>query len=394
MTAFEEVVDDPRIAKEVMTLTGAGYSVDLLCVRYRDSAHQPPYFGAERHTINVGRVRRGKLRFLRFYARAPLVAIRLKAAVYHAQDLYSLPAAWLAAAWNSATLIYETHEYFAGTPSLANRLLERSIWRIVERAFIRRADAVITVCNSIADRLSLDYRVRKPLVLRNLPLESTTLPTRSSSLRCCYGIPPDRTIVLYQGALMKGRGLPTILDVFEHNLDDRYHLAVIGDGPLGPDLHRRADTDSLRARVTFCGRIPMQELPSYTASADIALCLIEDAGFSYLHSLPNKLFEYIAAGIPVVASDFPEIGTVVRDTQSGLLVDPADREAIAKAIVALSPGLEGASDLHGRCVLNARLAAPNYTWEKESERLLDLYRRRGAPGAGQPRPGMARERHG
>jgi glycosyltransferase involved in cell wall biosynthesis len=379
--AFEEVKDDPRIAKEILTLQGMEHAVDLLCVRYDDSSEEASYYGATKHPIFVGNKRKGKFRFLRFYLRAPFVAIRLRADVYHAQDLYTLPVAWIAARWCSVRFIYDAHEYFPGTPSLVDRPLERGIWRVVERLFIRRADRVITVCDGIADRLREDYGIERPVVLRNLPM-ATSLPMderptlecgdftrrRSSLLRETSTIPDDRWIVLYQGALMKGRGLFTILDVFQRFLNDRYHFAILGDGPLRSDLRTRIDLLGIGDRVTLFGQIPMERLPAYTASADIGLCLIENAGFSYFYSLPNKLFEYLAAGLPVVASDFPEIGRIVRREDVGLLVDPGDPDAIAEAIMKLSD-----DGLRRHFALNARQAARRYTWEREAESLIHLY---------------------
>ncbi|MBI4532185.1 MAG: glycosyltransferase family 4 protein [Candidatus Latescibacteria bacterium] len=381
MTAFEEVRDDPRIAKEILTLRHMEHTVDLLCVRYSDSS-EASYYGAMKHPIFVGNKKKGKLRFLRFYLRALFKAIRLRADVYHAQDLYTLPVAWIAARWRSVRFIYDAHEYFPGTPSLVDRPLERGVWRAVERVFIRRADRVITVCDGIADRLREDYGIERPVVLRNLPMATSLRvdehPTcgcgdstqqRSSLLRDISTIPDDRWIVLYQGALMQGRGLFTILDVFQRFLNDQYHLAVLGDGPLASDLRKRVDLLGIEDRVTFFGQIPMEQLPAYTASADIGLCLIENAGFSYLYSLPNKLFEYLAAGLPVVASDFPEIGRIVRREDVGLLVDPGDPEAIEGAIMKLSDDA-----LRRHFALNARQAAQRYTWERESEYLIHLYR--------------------
>jgi glycosyltransferase involved in cell wall biosynthesis len=370
MTAFEDVKDDPRIAKEIMTLREIGHNVDLLCVHYGDPSREADYYGAKKYRVSVGHRMRGKLRFLLFSLLAPSIAIRLRADVYHAQDLYTLPVAWIAAWWRRGRLIYDAHEYFPGTPSLVNRPLERTIWRIVERFFIRRADRVITVCDGIADRLKEDYRIERPAVIRNLPMVTSLSEERSSLLRDTCQLSDDQCIVLYQGALMKGRGLFTILDVFKEFLNELYHLVILGDGPLYSDLRKRTEFLGISNRITFFGQIPMERLAAYTASADIGLCLIENAGFSYFYSLPNKLFEYIAAGLPVVASDFPEIGRIVRSGNVGILVDPADPKAIAEAIMKLSTGDD---TLRQSFAVNARRAAGRYTWEQEAGHLTALY---------------------
>jgi len=122
-------------------------------------------------------------------------------------------------------------------------------------------------------------------------------------------------------------------------------------------------------RVFMPGWVPLEELPLYTASADVGLCLIENLGYSYYLSLPNKLFQYIMAGVPVLASDFPEIGRIVRETGVGLPVDPSDPEDVAdKARRLLEDG-----GLRRRCSENARRAAEVYNWEVEKVKLYEIY---------------------
>ena len=125
----------------------------------------------------------------------------------------------------------------------------------------------------------------------------------------------------------------------------------------------------LEEKVRFINRVPFQELHAYTCSADLGLCLIRGTGKSFYYSLPNKLFEYLIAGLPVLASDFPDMGRLVREEGVGRTVDPSDSTAIAHELV----DLMGHPELRHQYGQAAREAAKRYNWEREANKLIDLY---------------------
>jgi len=369
MTMFDDPTHDSRVLREVSTATDLGGEVEILCAEY-ESSGRPSRTRVDSlgtHRIPVGPHRQGKLRFLRFYTEAIPSILRIRAAIYHAQDLYSLPVAWLGAKRHGRPLIYDSHEYYLGTSSLSQRRLERSIWGLVERTFIGRADEVITVCDAIADRLREQYKIRRPRVLRNVPIWRA--PRRTNRLREILRLDPDTSILLYQGVIERGRGLFATLDALADL--EACHFVALGDGTLREETKARARCLGLSERVSFLDPVASEDLLEYTASADVGLCLIENTGFSYYHSLPNKLFEYMMAGVPVIASDFPEIGRAVRESRSGLTVDPEDPVEIARAIRRLTQDQR----LRETCAHNAlRAAADRYNWNRESRILADIYR--------------------
>jgi len=366
MTMFDEPYNDARIHKETSTLVGMGYSVRIVSVEY-DRAERRGCPGARVDAIYVGRKRSGKLRFLRFYLRAFSRAVRAKAEVYHAQDLYSLPVAYVAARRHGAALIYDSHEYYLGMDSLIGRRLERSVWAFVERVFIGKADRVITVGDAIAETLRARYNIRRPVVVRNCPVFRRS--QRSDALREWLGIPKTVGIVLYQGVIDPGRGLLTILESLKRV--EGCYLVMLGDGHILDELKEHARRLGLSDRTFFPGSVSLRDLMRYTASADVGIHLIENTCLNHYYCLPNKLFEYMMAGLPVVMSDFPEIGKVVREAQAGLLVDPADPVQVAKAIERLlkDEGLRRTFSEHG-----LRAAKEKYNWERESLKLERVYR--------------------
>lgn len=143
-------------------------------------------------------------------------------------------------------------------------------------------------------------------------------------------------------------------------------LVFLGSGPLVDEMLAEAAKLSIADRVFVLPAVPVSELPEWTASADIGLCLIEPLGESYRLSLPNKLFEYLAAGLPVVGCDLPEIGAVLRSTQAGIAVDPSGSAATIEALRRL------VSDpaLRTQCRDNALAASVDLVWEKEKHLLV------------------------
>ena len=373
MTMFDDPTHDSRVLREASTVTGLGYEVEILSAEYeRPGGPSRPYVDAigravRTHRIRVGRRKAGKLRFLKFYLGAIPKVLRIRAAIYHAQDLYSLPVAWLGAKRHGRPLIYDSHEYYLGTASLSRRRLERSIWWFVERLFIGRADEVITVCDAIADRLRDQYGIRRPRVLRNVPV--LRAQKRTAHLRKILGLDPETPILLYQGVIERGRGLFRTLDALAKL--EGCHFVALGDGSLREEMDAHARRLGLSARVTLLAPVAPEQLMEYTASADVGLCLIENAGFSYYHSLPNKLFEYMMAGVPVIASDFPEMGKVVRESRAGLAVDPEDIAEIARAVRRLTQDRAFRETCGHRAL---RAASDRYNWDQESRVLADIYR--------------------
>ncbi len=363
---FDDPYDDARVVREVEALGEIGVEVGILHGLFDDRPRRRRYAGADLVPVPLGRRRRGKLPFLIFYLRALPIVARLKGDVFHSQDVYSLPVAYLGSRTSGARLIYDVHEYYIGTPALADRFLERTIWGTIEGAFIREADRVITVCDSIADVLRERYGIPRPRVVRNLP-RLRHVP-RTDALRRWLGIPDEEPVLVYQGVIQRGRGLFVAIEALRRL--KRGVLVFLGDGALRDEVREYAVRAGIEDRVFLSGWVPLEKLPIYTASADVGLCLIEDLGYSYYVSLPNKLFQYIMAGVPVLASDFPEIGKVVREAGVGLLADPSDPEDVA----AKARRLLEDRGLWERCSKNAEKAAEVYNWEKEKERLVEVYR--------------------
>lgn len=283
------------------------------------------------------------------------------AALYVAADLYSLPLAARLAERHGRPLVYDARELYRAIAALRGRGLMQLFWTRLEQRYARRATTILTVNDSIADILRADYDDVR--VVRNYPDGMADAGTGDGGrLRSALGIPAAQRILLSQGGLQRGRGALLCVDALAQ-LDDAA-LVFLGDGPLRDDILLHAQVQGVRERVHVHAAVPSAELLTWTASADVGLCMIENLGRSYFLSLPNKLFEYIAAGLPVVGSDLPEIARVLRESGSGVTVPPGDAGALADALRALLAEPAQMATLRER----SRAARAHYQWTGEEQK--------------------------
>jgi glycosyltransferase involved in cell wall biosynthesis len=380
MFVINSVAADARVIKEASSLAGAGHETTVIGMREEGQAVRERIEGFDVIRVRLDPVPRGiaspqrPARTLRtaslafvlvdYYARALRAALRLRADVYHAHDLVTLPVAWAAARRRRARLVYDAHELFSEIGRLG--AVARRLFRWMEAALIGRADRVITVNESIATELSRRYRVPPPLVVMNCPRTAGFRPDRAA-LRQRVGIPDGVPIVLFQGMFMPHRGLENLVRASSRFA--RAHLVFMGWGPLLEPLRRLA-REAGATRVHFTEGVPLADLLRFTSGADVGAIPYRNVGLNNYLTSPNKLFEYCAAGVPVVASRFPELAKVVEGLGVGRTFDPEDPADIARAVDAL---VEDERAL-GCARENVARAAGRFTWENESAKLLDLYR--------------------
>lgn len=350
MLLHKSVEHDARVLREASALTEAGHEVKV---------------------VDLPRPAGGRGPLSRSYrlARAAAGLARRAAAerpdVVHAHDAAMLLPGLLAARRARARLVYDSHELATGVPYRSGAWA--GLVATVERIGAKRADATITVSDGIAARLSERYRLRRdPVVVRNVPDLPPPAAASAPDLRedLFVGGAP---LVLHQGAVAPGRGCETLIRAVTEL--DGAHLLFLGAwGSYSGKLRLLAAKQRLGDRVHFLRPAPLRTLLSYTAQADVGVSLLEDSCENHRLALPNKLFEYLAAGLPVVVSDLPEMATLVRDRGVGWTADPADPKSVARA-------LRAAIDASDDAGLRARVdtAASELTWEQEKRHLLALY---------------------
>lgn len=289
--------------------------------------------------------------------------------VWHGHDLTGLLAAARAQRTRPGILVYDSHELFmeAGTATRLPRPA-RSLIRALERRLARRADLVITVNESIAGELASRYGLTRPAVVMNCPPVDPVPPSRvDSPLRTVLGL-EGRAILLHHGGLTGGRGILATVDALEH-LPARVSLVVLGDGDLVPAIRERS-AGLPAGRLVHHPSVPVDELPAWVAGADVGVIAFEPVETNNVLATPNKLFECLAGGVPVVVSDFPEMARVVRDAGVGATCDPTSPRSIADACQRV---LDGDRDAwHEACRSAART---RYSWQRQSAVLVEAYDR-------------------
>ncbi len=259
-----------------------------------------------------------------------------------------------------AKLVYDTHELETETCGMG--LFRTLVSKLLERLLAPTADMIIVVSPGIGEW----YRKRYPRipvhVVRNIPDVSAPSPTRSNYLREHFSLSRDDRVFLYVGVLGYGRAILLMLRAFARARPDR-HLVLMGYGPLESEVRTFADQ---YANIHFHPAVASEDVVSYAAGADVGLCLIENVCLSYVITLANKLFEYLLAGIPVVASDFPAMKHILDECGAGWSI-PVSEEALAEWINALEDG-----ELLKKTAA-AKAASELYSWKAEEEKLLGGY---------------------
>lgn len=352
---------DARVLKEAVSLKQAGYDVLVVAANH---SHLPLTQAVQ--GILIHRTQHCDKSFSFPLALEMIMLSRKsKANIYHAHDLPMLAVAWLARFPSLAPLVYDCHELWVDRKVECKNILTRVFEKALECFLIRCSKATLVVSESIASKLKSRYHIKRPTVLFNSP--SYENPGRNDILRTNLNIPADKKILLYAGAVTSNRGIEqTILA-----LKMLPNCAMV---ILGYDLHNHtskvkalAATIGVSDRVFFHPAIPHNEVAYYTASADIGTILIQNICLSYYYCMPNKLFECIMAGLPIIASDFPDMKAVIDKYNIGLTVNPISPCNIAK-------GIGDILDNYSVFSHNTTKAAEVHSWQNQASKLLQIYR--------------------
>jgi glycosyltransferase involved in cell wall biosynthesis len=323
-------------------------------------------------TILPFKVRRFRMLFRRGFLFYKFFNIRLfffllfhKYDVLVANDLDTLLPNYLVSKLKRIPLVYDSHEFFTGVPEIQNRPLVRWVWTAIEKSIFPHLKYVMTVSDSISDQYFRLYGIR-PVTVRNCTPSVAHLSGYSRKELC---IPAENLLLIFQGAgINVERGGVELIEAVSKI--DRVTLLIIGSGDIIPDLKERVNKLNISDKIKFLPRMPWEELMRYTKSADAGVSLDKDNNPNYRFSLPNKLFDYLSAGIPVIAGPLPEVEKIIRQWVAGIILMKVTPEEIRQAIICLRDN----PDVLNKLKANAVIASGNITWEKESMKVVELYK--------------------
>ena len=405
MALYGDLDYDSRVIREAESLAAAGYVVTIVClaastaivsrlaptvrVVVRESPEAPPSPGEPRPLIASGSSRArfavARVMWLWRYQRSlarwgkHLSDAAGPVDIWHAHDLTGLQAV-AARAPQHVPIVYDSHELFlergsaVHLPRLARRFLQ---WR--EGRLVRRCAAVVTVNPGLAAVLGRLYHPARIEVVRNCIPHWSPPVTRPNLIRELLGFGSEVPIALFHGTLQPDRGIDKLIAALSAPGLEDLHLVLLGFGQMRDALEIRACEPDILGRLHVLPAVSPSQIPEWVASADVGAVLMPPATLNLVLSSPNKLFEAIGVGTPVVASDLPEIARIVRDDPDGplgVLCDPGDQQAIVAALRSLLvPPRTRLLDLRIRCL---RAAESRLNWEMEARQLIGLYADLGA----------------
>ncbi len=352
---------DQRVRKVCASLSDMGFEISLIGRQVKNSPPiERPY-----HT------RRFKLGFTKgalFYAalnfRLFFYLLFCKTDIILANDLDTLLPAYLVSKLRGKELVYDSHEYFTEAAGLTGRNFQKRIWLAVEKFTFPNVKRIYTVNESIAGFYREKYMADVG-VIRNIPPRSEKVNVKS---REELGLPLDKKIILLQGAFIDiDRGAKEVALAMEH-LEDVIFL-IIGAGEEFELVKRIVKEKGLEDKVIYKEKMPFVDLQQYSLNADLGLSLDKPIHLNYKYSLPNKLFDYIQAELPVLTSRLPELERIHQQYAIGAMIDKHEPKHIAERIQ---------STLHsqemGQWKKNLKEASEVFTWEQESLKLKDIYK--------------------
>jgi glycosyltransferase involved in cell wall biosynthesis len=362
VSVINDLVTDSRVQKTCRVLMEAGYEVKLIGRELPGSLPLPqwPWQSVRMKLLFT----KGPAFYFFFNLRLFFRLLFTKADLLFSNDLDTLWPSYSVSKLKKIPLIYDSHELFCEVPELQQTPTKKKIWENLEGRIVPELKYCITVNESIAKIFEAKYKV-KFHVIRNIPEQMkdfTPLPKKELNL------PEEKKIILLQGAGINiQRGAEELIDAMEHV--ENTLLLIIGGGDVWPVLEEKVKQKKLQDKIRLMKKIPKRELMSYTFNADLGISIDKDTNPNYRYSLPNKLFDYLQAGVPVLASRLPEIEKIINAYEAGWFIDSHEPGHIAERI----RGALASPDLV-RFRQNAQKAAADLSWEKERQKYLEIIR--------------------
>ncbi len=361
VSVINDLVTDNRVNKSCMALIECGYDVTLVGRKLSNSLPIPNWTFK---TIRLKMIfKKGPLFYFFFNLRLFFVGLINKTDLFYANDLDTLAPMFLLSKLKKKPLIYDSHELFCEVPELKSSRIKKIIWQKLEGYIIPKLQTCITVNVSIAKIYEAKYNVPFYIIRNISDFDQTFIPKSRVQL----SLPEDKKIILLQGAgINVDRGAEELIDAME--FVQNAVLYIIGSGDVWENLKQKVSFNkSIQNKVVLINKLPKSELINYTFNADLGLSIDKNTNLNYLYSLPNKIFDYIQAEIPILASRLPEIENIILQYKIGDFIDDHNPKTIANKLNEMLYSQQLSSYKKYLAI-----AKKEITWKSEKEKLLTI----------------------
>lgn len=354
---------DQRVHKTCLTLQKCGFWVIETGRLLPESLPlERPYFILRKKLW----FRKGPQFYAEFNIRLFLYLLTTKVDLIFANDLDTLPAAFLAAKLRNKRLIYDTHEYFTETPELVSRPRTQAIWKKIEDYLFPNLTDVLTVNASIAKLYSEKFN-KTVHVSRNIP---PTFAPEQLKTRAELDLPQNKRILILQGTgINVQRGAEETVLAMQYL--ENVVLLIVGSGDVLPALFKMVEEYNLQDKVIFKAKMPFSELRQYTMNSDLGLAIDKDTNLNYHFSLPNKLFDYIHSGIPTLSSGLVELKQIIDRYDIGYYIQNHEPKHIASVIKCIFLD----ENRYKTVKQNIAKAKAELCWENEEKVLMEIIKK-------------------
>lgn len=351
LSVSNDITNDQRLNRVCQTLHQNNYDVFVIGRKKQDSKSLKYRHKTYRFSMLFSK---GFLFYSSFNIKLFFFLLFTKKDILYANDTDTLLANFFVSRIQNKPLIFDSHELFSEVPELVNRPFQKKVWRKIEDFIIPKLKNIITVSPGIRRHYKTLYNVEST-ILKNVPI---TKEVRKKELK---EIPKNRKIVWYQGAVNIGRGLELLIKTIP--LLENYVLIIAGNGDILDQLEQKVLSEKLENKVFFLGKLDPEELKQLTPNATIGVSLEEDLGLNYRYALPNKVFDYIHANVPIITSSLPNMSSLVKQYKVGEILVERSPENLAKLI------LEMEQKDYSSFLENAK---KELNWNREQINLLKL----------------------
>jgi len=370
VTVISDLATDQRVHKVCQTLRDHGYSVSLIGSKRKGS------LSLNKRDYSATRInmvfQKNFLFYAEFNTRLFLRLLSIKGDIFLGNDLDVMPATWLAARIKRKPVVYDTHEYFMAMAGLDDKPLISKIWKRIESFIFPRLRYIYTICDSFCALYKRDYD-KDLKTVRNLPYLHIKESGDHAVLleKINRDIPKDKFLILFQGAgINQHRGVEELVLAMKWLDPGKLHLLIVGGGDIFSSVEHLIRKEGLGGIITVIPKLPFEALRHITRQAQLGLSLDKPDNINHRYGLPNKIFDYLHAGVPVLVSRLVELEKIVNQYQVGSFIETHEPAHIASCIekIFLDPAqlaVWKANTEHVRRELN---------WETESKIVLDIFK--------------------